>query len=522
MPAATFDAVPGVTTFLVGEQREAVLATLAGLGFELGPTTTTVTTLLDTFDGRVHRAGLRLTVTESEADHVVVELSGRDTPPGRVRFDVVPQLPSDLPPGPLRSRIESVIDIRAVSPQLRVTATQIDGTVRDEAGKTVAAVQLHDSIQILDRLDAAPVGATVEIHEMLGYAKPARRAVTALRRLGLDECPSDTLARCAFAAGVDLRGFTAKPTVPLDPAMPAADGYRLVLANLARVVAANWSGTAAQIDPEFLHDLRIAVRRTRTVLATAKGVLPAEILGPAREDFAWLAGLTSVPRDLDVYVIEWSRYTAPLGPDVAARLDPVRDVFDRQRSLVHGELEDALGSDRARGVMSAWQQWLAEPMAADTVPERGVRPLGPLVAKRIVRAHRTLVERGRLIDADTPAEQVHDLRKDAKKLRYLLECFGSLLPPAARSTYVGRLKALQDNLGEHQDAEVHVTMLREVADELHRTGASTDTMVAIGQLTERLEQQRLSARAEFAERFAGYDTRATRHALRAMTEGIAG
>ena len=172
--------------------------------------------------------------------------------------------------------------------------------------------------------------------------------------------------------------------------------------------------------------------------------------------------------------------------------------------------------------MSAWQQWLAEPMAADTVPERGVRPLGPLVAKRIVRAHRTLVERGRLIDADTPAEQVHDLRKDAKKLRYLLECFGSLLPPAARSTYVGRLKALQDNLGEHQDAEVHVTMLREVADELHRTGASTDTMVAIGQLTERLEQQRLSARAEFAERFAGYDTRATRHALRAMTEGIAG
>ena len=140
MPAATFDAVPGVTTFLVGEQREAVLATLAGLGFELGPTTTTVTTLLDTFDGRVHRAGLRLTVTESEADHVVVELSGRDTPPGRVRFDVVPQLPSDLPPGPLRSRIESVIDIRAVSPQLRVTATQIDGTVRDEAGKTVAAM----------------------------------------------------------------------------------------------------------------------------------------------------------------------------------------------------------------------------------------------------------------------------------------------------------------------------------------------------------------------------------------------
>ena len=67
-----------------------------------------------------------------------------------------------------------------------------------------------------------------------------------------------------------------------------------------------------------------------------------------------------------------------------------------------------------------------------------------------------LVERRPVDPPDTPAEQVHDLRKDAKKLRYLLECFGSLLPKSPRKQFVKRLKALQDNLGEHQDAEVHV------------------------------------------------------------------
>jgi len=64
-------------------------------------------------------------------------------------------------------------------------------------------------------------------------------------------------------------------------------------------------------------------------------------------------------------------------------------------------------------------------------------------------------------------------------------------------------------------------MLRAIATELHETGASADTTVAIGQLTERLDQQRHAARVEFAERFADYDTPATQRELDAMLDGIA-
>ena len=72
-------------------------------------------------------------------------------------------------------------------------------------------------------------------------------------------------------------------------ALPAVDGYRAVLANLAITIRANWQGTIDQSDTEFLHDLRIAVRRTRTVLGEAKGVLghadvgedPVEVLEAA-------------------------------------------------------------------------------------------------------------------------------------------------------------------------------------------------------------------------------------------------
>ena len=56
-------------------------------------------------------------------------------------------------------------------------------------------------------------------------------------------------------------------------------------------------------------------------------------------------------------------------------------------------------------------------------------PIGDVVADRIRKAQRRLLDHGRAITPATPAEHVHDLRKDAKKLRYLLECFGGLLPP---------------------------------------------------------------------------------------------
>ena len=523
-------------TFHVAGYESATKEVLTDLGFAFGSPQAITTTLLDTFDGRLHRAGLRLEATapqrsgpqrsgpeRSGPERVELVLSGHDTSPARLVVDIAPRIPADLPPGPFRARIAALIDVRALLPQLQVRAHHTCGRLRNAAGKVVAIAELRESLQVTDRPDIGWPSATIEIHEVPGYAKHTDRVLAALRSSGIDECEADTSSLCAAGAGVDLAGFLATATIPLDPATAAIDGFRAVLANLATAIAANWQGTIDQTDPEFLHDLRIAVRRSRTVLADAKQVLPRNVLDHARAEFSWLADLTSAPRDLDVYLLEWTNYIGPLGTDVAPLLEPVRHLLERRRTDGHVELERGLCSERASTLMVSWQAWLTAPVDDDLLgllPQRAHRPLGPLVARRVARAHGILLERGRVISRDTPAEQVHDLRKDAKRLRYLLECFGSLLPKSARKQYVKRLKALQDNLGEHQDAEVHVLMLRAVAAELHGTGASAGTMVAIDHLAERLDQQRLAARVEFAERFADYDTPATQRTFDAMIDGL--
>ncbi len=129
---------------------------------------------------------------------------------------------------------------------------------------------------------------------------------------------------------------------------------------------------------------------------------------------------------------------------------------------------------------------------------------------------------GRKIDADSAPEQLHELRKDAKKLRYLLECFAAMIPAKRRKPYVRELRALQDNLGRHQDHDVQANNLRAIAAELHAAPAGIDpaTANAIEVLAARFDTRRSAARNEFTERFAEYDRAATRRAFRTITDGL--
>src|SRR5262249_22278170 len=147
---------------------------------------------------------------------------------------------------------------------------------------------------------------------------------------------------------------------------------------------------------------------------------------------------------------------------------------------------------------------------------------GPFVAGRVAKAQRKVLEDGRAITPDSPAERLHDLRKDTKKLRYLLECFGSLFPPKGRKAFVEQLKDLQDNLGEHQDAEVHLAHLRELAHDLNeRATVDTDALLAMGRLSDHLDRRRAAERAAFVERFAAYDRKSNRRLLDKLLREVA-
>jgi CHAD domain-containing protein len=194
---------------------------------------------------------------------------------------------------------------------------------------------------------------------------------------------------------------------------------------------------------------------------------------------------------------------------------PLREHLGVQRQAAHVELAAQLTSAGAAEVVERWNDWLDHPVDVTTFGDRSVEALTKTVRRRVRRAHEVMIDRGRSITAETPADTVHELRKDAKKLRYLIECFGGLYDKAPRAAFVSRLKALQDVLGEHQDAEVHAHALRTIADDTQQRW-SADTLLAIGQLIERLEQRRVASRNDLAERFAEFDRKETAKALKEL------
>jgi hypothetical protein len=100
------------------EDRANAVAQLGALGFEFGPSRPESRTLLDTFDGRFHNAGLRLELVETDGSELI--LSGEGAVTAHLAVTTPPRFAADLTPGPFRARVAALIDVRALLPLVRL------------------------------------------------------------------------------------------------------------------------------------------------------------------------------------------------------------------------------------------------------------------------------------------------------------------------------------------------------------------------------------------------------------------
>ncbi|HEY8524820.1 MAG TPA: CHAD domain-containing protein [Acidimicrobiales bacterium] len=475
----------------------------------------------------------------------------------------------DLPPGPLRDRLAPVLEMRALLPLVRLTVETQAARVRNRDEKTV--VRLALTATTAHELPAASAGGTaiarlgvgaardsgadghgtaapgdpadgvaddagadrggtdgprrgpvaltprVEVAGVLGYPRPLARVESLLAdELGLIEVTAGPADEAVAALGGDPGGLRSKVRVELRPDQRTDAAAAAVLTDLAGMVEANLPGAVDDLDTEFLHALRVAVRRSRSVLRELKRAFPPGPLAEQRAALRWIQGITGPTRDLDVQLLEWDDLVSRVSPDRAVALGPVHDLVTRHRAAAHRRLKRQLTGGEYARVWAGYRAFLAEvadraagggrPDADDEAPD-AARPIARVAGRRIRRVYARMVEMGTTIDDTSPAEALHNLRKRGKELRYLLELFGGLWSAATVKPMVKRLKGLQDVLGTHQDREVQAASLRALAPELADVLGGPDALLALGVLVERLEQEQREARGRFAERFAEFAAR---------------
>jgi len=194
---------------------------------------------------------------------------------------------------------------------------------------------------------------------------------------------------------------------------------------------------------EALHQARVALRRLRSAFTIHKAMLEDGRFDHLRQEVRWLAGALAEARDLDVLVARSG------GEEVRATLEAARvDAYDRA--------ETALASPRARSLMLALSEWLAlgEWLMLPSGKEGREQPARDFAAMALDRFRRKVKKGGRdLAEVDDSAR--HELRKDAKKLRYATEFFTALFERKRQNrrhkTFLDALEALQDHLGALND-----------------------------------------------------------------------
>ena len=489
----------GASVFMFCVARdESVTALLRGVEqaarLEVDAPVRAVRSWLDTFDWRLHAAGVRLEQVVCRGQVRVSLGTGADVA-AEFMLDEAPRFAADLPPGVLRRRLAPLLSVRALLPRVSAPGTLQAARVLDARSKTVVRVELWRPPRRGDAL--------LRVLAVRGFEDQAARVAAALARgprtRSLD---TDPLADAAAKLEVPPGRYPSWKPGPLDPRARADDTVQTVLRHYAGVMAINLQGMREDIDSEFLHDFRVGLRRSRALVRRVPGLFVESRLAPFRDDLAWLGQITGPPRDADVHVLVFPEYARALDPAQAAALGPFTDRVRRAQVEAHRALLAALDSARFRRRWPAWQRFLERPPPRASRQPAGPRPVAEVAAEAVLKAQRRVRRHGRRITSESPPTAYHDLRKCCKNLRYLIDAFGSLWVSKHFSKATRRLKDLQDVLGEHQDLDVHRAAIRAMHRELVEAGEMPpDTHDAMTAMMREMETREVAARGRFAERF---------------------
>jgi inorganic triphosphatase YgiF len=332
------------------------------------------------------------------------------------------------------------IDLERLAPRLRpvfeTRFTRRSGLVQVD-GRASAELAL-DRGSIVAGRRREPINE-LELELVSGETEPLMRFAEALQL----PLAYESKAERGYRLAAGLERSPRKWRMPaLDPARSPGEAFGALFAAALTQAGTNAGGMIASRDPEYLHQLRVGMRRLRSALQAFAPILAGE--RPLKRALRRLSGDLGNARDWDVFIQTLEKL------DPAPRL--VRAARSR-RSAARRRALAAVGSPEFRAFLFQSLRWLERQPWID--PQA---TLSEFAAARLERLHgKTL----RKADLSRPKSR-HKLRVRIKGLRYACEFFASCFPSEGVEPYLKALRALQEQLGELNDITVARRLLADL------------------------------------------------------------
>ncbi|MGY0536472.1 CHAD domain-containing protein [Nocardioides sp. YJ-D4] len=228
------------------------------------------------------------------------------------------------------------------------------------------------------------------------------------------------------------------------PHEPVGEWWRDQVAALHR-----WGRLVLRDEEDSVHQMRVTVRRLRSVLATYRPLLDTEWSEPLRAELKWLAALLGDVRDAEVLRRRLRRWAAEHGPGPTG-VDALRAALAERQAQGRARLLPELDDDRYRELIAG---------LADGLRWSEADPRKKALRKRLRRSWRRLVVAadavGETDDTEERRRRLHEVRKKAKRVRYTAESLGRVFGKDAERL-AKAAKSVQSTLGDLNDATVMI------------------------------------------------------------------
>jgi triphosphatase len=501
----------------VGAQRVREAVESAGFRLTPGPSLAHEDRYLDTDDWTLYRAGIALRLRSgARGVHLEAKTLRSTSERALVRTEWSQEAPEGDPPwamlapGHVAALLQPLAGLHVLE-RLRVRARlrndrECFGWLR---GDTPLGSLTVDHVNAMNGSDKAPVafdeveieaegpddGAAEGLRDR--SLEEARTAVEAA--LGVQANVASKLATALAAAGQraperDERAFAVHPADRL------TDVAHKTIARQFERMTWNEPGTRLGVDPEHLHDMRVAVRRMRTALDLFESAIPDHPRREFASDLRWIGRALGRVRDRDVALGHVAALAAD-APDLETSAWRIfRHALDLERARARVRLIERLDSERYAAFLERARVWVAGAAPAGAEVPAGGSPaytVAPrLIAERMGSLAAAYEEAERLVDQPS----LHAFRIAAKRARYAHEYFGET-GGTRSSRRAKRLAQLQDFLGEHQDAVMLLQRLRKYAKSVPARDRELTLSVgsAMGHLERAARMRRVDLRRAWSE-----------------------
>jgi triphosphatase len=425
-----------------------------------------VSTYYDSPDFRLFQKGLCLCVRHQDRNWVqVLKAIGPVSGWGFARDQWQDEIAADQPDrtapetGPFL-RVVAHDDLR---PLFKAQVTPTIFRVSADPGVEIAAMIGEGEISVADGEVAEPL---LEVELALKRGEPAALYDLALRVLDVVPLrlePEGQVERGYLLSGARLGRYRARRFSREQPMTVEALLQKAADECLGELLSNERAALAGE--PAAFHQMRVALRRLRSVLSTVKAMLPAEHYRSVQADLKWMAGSLGPARDWDVMMGD---LITPIQSVLPGDADLKRLVAaaKRQRRTACEMAKSAIESRRYTETLLKLARWFASRGWRDQPASENAAPLFAsvaAVAPALIERRWRQVRRRSKGFAKLTQEERHEFRIALKKLRYMIEVGGDAFDAREVKTLIRRVKPLQEELGHMNDIRIAQRLIKHVA-----------------------------------------------------------